>query len=310
MPQPESYSFQRYLAAKQTVDDRALNPNVFEALRQALICHPAERLQVLEAGAGAGAMLKRLMAAGVLPAANYTAIDSDPLNLSAARESLPTWAAEHEASFHQAAGGRVHIQGYSPDVALTLEAIDLFDFLARPGELGRWDLLVAHAFLDLLDLPTALPRLLRLLRPGGLFYFTVNFDGVTTLEPQLDPYLDPLIERLYHRTMDERHVNGFPSGDSHSGRHLFTHLRDAGAHLLAAGASDWVVYPVSGGYPADEAYFLHYLIHTIGAALAGHPELDPDVFTAWLDKRHTQVERSELIYLTHQLDFAGWVGEE
>ncbi len=310
MHQPESYSFQRYLAAKQTVDDRALNPNVFEALRQALLCHPAERMQVLEAGAGTGAMLKRLMAAGMLPAANYTAIDSDPLNLSAAHESLSAWATEHEASFHQASDGRIQIQGYGLDVALMLEAIDLFDFLVRPGELGRWDLVVAHAFLDLLDLPTALLQLLRLLKPGGLFYFTINFDGVTILEPQIDPYLDPLIERLYHRTMDERQVNGSPSGDSQSGRHLFTHLRNAGADLLAAGASDWVIYPVSGGYPVDEAYFLHHIIHTIGAALTGHPQLDPTAFTAWLDKRHAQVERGELIYIAHQLDFAGWVGEE
>ena len=51
-------------------------------------------------------------------------------------------------------------------------------------------------------------------------------------------------------SMGERVRHGRPAGDSRSGRHLFAHLRRAGARLLAAGASDWVVHAQPSGYPA------------------------------------------------------------
>ena len=96
------------------------------------------------------------------------------------------------------------------DVRITLEAADLFDFLEREPGKSAWDLLVAHAVLDLIDLAAALPRLLSRLAPGGLFYFSLNFDGATILEPPIDPDLDALIEALYHRTMDTRPAGAAP----------------------------------------------------------------------------------------------------
>ena len=59
------------------------------------------------------------------------------------------------------------------------------------------------------------------------------------------------------------------------------------------------------GYPADEAYFLHYIIHTIHMALATHAELDPDRFERWIQQRHAQVEDQTLVYIAHQLDIVG-----
>lgn len=52
------YSFPRYLLAKQTVDDRALNKDVFAALNANL---PAAPLSIVEIGAGIGTMLRRLV---------------------------------------------------------------------------------------------------------------------------------------------------------------------------------------------------------------------------------------------------------
>src|SRR5438046_3193087 len=100
-------------------------------------------------------------------------------------------------------------------------------------------------------------RLLTRAGPQGLAWLTINFDGVTTLEPTIDATLDAHIERLYHSTMDTRPTGG----DSQSGRHLFGHLRGGGAEILAAGPSDWVVFARDGRYPADEAYFLHFILH-------------------------------------------------
>ncbi len=105
--------------------------------------------------------------------------------------------------------------------------------------------------------------------------------------------------------MDERLVGGRRSGDSHTGRHLLAALRTADVHVLAAGASDWVVVPVQGRYPDDEAYFLHFILHTVERALRRHPELDPQRFARWIDRRHAQIERGELIYIAHQLDVLG-----
>jgi hypothetical protein len=153
--------------------------------------------------------------------------------------------------------------------------------------------------------PATPPHLFALLRPGGSFYFTLNFDGATILEPAVDAPLEDLIQDLYHRTMDGRQTDGRPSGDSRTGRYLFAQLRAAGARLLAAGSSDWVVFPGKNGYPDDEAYFLHFIIDTIGRALHDHPDLDPARFNRWVARRHAQIEAGELVYIAHQLDFAG-----
>ena len=153
-----------------------------------------------------------------------------------------------------------------------------------------------------MDIPSALPQLVNLVRPGGLFYFTINFDGATIFQPEIDPDFDARVESCYHRSMDERLTAGMPSGDSRSGRHLFGHLRRQGLRLLDAGASDWVVFAGEQGYLQDEAYFLHFILHTLQQTLQSQPDLEPARFSAWIATRHAQVERGELVYIAHQLD--------
>lgn len=308
MPIPETYSFTRYLAAKVSVDDRALNRQVWQSLSQVLPTVAREApLRILEVGSGSGAMFERMLDWGLLSYADYTALDLQQENIAAAHQQLPLWASRRGFGCQVEPDGRLTFSGQALQVSLHLEAIDIHDFIAHQHG-RRWcDLLVAHAFLDLLDIPTALPRLLDLCKPGGLFYFTINFDGATLLEPVIDPVQDELIQELYHRTMDERIIDGRPSGDSRAGRHLFGHLQAAGAQILAAGASDWVVFPGSQGYPQDEAYFLHFIVHTIHQALSGHPQLDAPHFERWVAERHAQIERRELVYIAHQLDFLGRV---
>ena len=272
--------FIRYLAAKQTVDDRALNVHVYETLRAAL---PSRPLDVLEVGAGTGAMLQRLAARGLLAAGGrYTAVDADPANVAA---------------------GVARLGGRAWPVAVEWAAADVFDFARRERGRRAWDLLVAHAFLDLVDVPRLLPELFALVRPGGLFYFTLNFDGLTILEPPVDPGFDEQVIALYHQTMDER-----GAGDSRSGRRLLWQLPAAGAELVAAGASDWVVVPSRGGYPAGEADFLRAILGFFDSSLTGRPELDPARLADWLARRRGQIEAGELIYVAHQVDVCGRVG--
>ncbi len=58
-------------------------------------------------------------------------------------------------------------------------------------------------------------------------------------------------------------------------------------------------------YPGDEGYFLHHILHTIETALDGSPAIDAAAFSGWLDARRSEIDRGELVYLTHQLDVFG-----
>ena len=286
------YSFPRYLLSKQTVDDRALNKDVLSALKANL---PAEPLTITEVGGGIGTMLARLLCWNVIAKANYTLADEMEENIRFARAWLPEWAGENGLKTEEIGTNELRIFDARRDLRVKLIQADVFDFIVQKPEPA--DLLIAHAFLDLLPMPESLPKLLSLTE--NLAWLTVNFDGVTSLGPAIDPELDAKIERLYHQSMDTR-----PSGgDSRSGRHLFGHLKRVGAEIVSAGASDWVVYPVDGQYPADEAYFLHFILHFFEESLGHHPELDAAVFANWLEKRREQVKRGELVYIAHQMDF-------
>jgi Methyltransferase domain len=304
-------SFPRYLAAKKSVDDRALNQHVWHTLHQLLHeyrVNPQSPLQVIEIGGGIGTMVERAVEQGLFTVADYTMIDAMAENIAIAQERLPHWAAEAGYRVEEgltASSWQMNLSSGARQLRIHLEIADCFDFAAQPEQAKRYDLLIAHAFLDLVDIPQALPRLRAILRPHALCYLTINFDGGTILQPEIDPGFDQLIESVYHETMDRRMTNGQPSGDSHSGRHLFGHLHAAGIEIIDAGSSDWVVFAGRAGYPADEAYFLHFIIQTMQGALRDHPALDQARFHAWIEKRHTQIERGELVYIAHQLDFLG-----
>jgi SAM-dependent methyltransferase len=305
---PAASDFIRYLAAKKNLDDRSLNRQVWDALKQAQRGRPESApLRVLEVGCGIGAMLERLLDWGLFTRAAYTGIDVEAEFIREARERLHRYAAANQAVLAAVADGAMIIKTPGAEVRVSLEAADFFDFMERESEKSAWDLLVAHAVLDLIDLDTYLTGLLSLLAPGGCFYFTLNFDGATILEPSIDPDLDRRLETLYHQTMDRRRRQGRPAGSSVTGRRLLRLLQAAGARVVAAGSSDWVVFPGPDGYPGDEAYFLHFIIDTIGRALHEHPDLESGSFKTWLDRRHRQIDSAALIYIAHQLDVMGYI---
>jgi hypothetical protein len=286
------YSFPHYLLSKQSVDDRALNRTVLDSLKANL---PAAPIRIIEVGAGIGTMLTRLLRWDVVTKADYILVDEMAENIQTAREWIPLWAVESGLGVERVEQDQLQVFDSSRDVRIRFECADVFDFIQKNS--APADLLIAHAFLDLLPMPESMPRLLALTK--HLAWLTINFDGVTSLEPTIDAALDEQIERLYHAAMDTRATGG----DSRAGRHLFSHLRKAGAEVLAAGASDWVVHSVSGKYPADEAYFLHFILHFFEDSLTGHTELDRAAFADWLKERRAQIERGELVYIAHQMDF-------
>ena len=322
MSRSPGYSYPRYLAAKKSLDDRSLNRQVWQRFAELLPQINKDRpLRLLEVGAGIGTMIERVLEERLLSRATYTAIDADVASIGEAARRLPGRAAQHglrvspdrrPGSSSQGRRWRLRVQPDQRaepdavrDVTVELEAVELSAFVRREQGHQTWDVLLAHAFLDLVDVVAVLPELVSVLSPGGLVYSTLTFDGATIFQPQIEPRLDAQIEALYHRSMDQRHGAGARSGGSRAGRQLFGHMRTAGLEVIAAGSSDWVVFAGPDGYPADEAYFLGCILDTLETALDGHPELDARRFADWLARRRAQLEDGALVYIAHQLDLLG-----
>src|ERR1700692_2824966 len=271
--------YARYLAAKTTVDDRALSRHVLAECRRLM---PADAPQVLEVGAGLGTMVARLLDWGAVGAGEYILLDADRPLLDDSRRWLRDWAAARGLRSDLLPDGL-----QVGDLRVRLEHAELGRYLeAAHGALA--DVLIANDVLDLVDVPAVLPGLLRLLVPGGVYWFTINYDGESIFAPG-HPH-DDQVMHAYHRDMDERVRYGRPAGDSRTGRRLFHYLRAAGAPALAAGASDWVVSAgPDGNYPGDEAYFLRSILSTIQSALESRQEwVEPAVLATWLAERGRQ----------------------
>jgi SAM-dependent methyltransferase len=297
------YNFQRYLAAKRSVDDRAINLNVWRRLQDEL--HPiasGKKVNILEIGMGTGAMFHRMIEWGLLRNANYIGLDAQSENVNAAIDNMKSWAQRRAIKYHPGSNGGV-LEGQRVDIHCQFIVEDLFEFLDHQSHPQGWDVVVGQAFLDLIDVPDTLVRLKTILRPGGLAYFAINYDGLTILEPSSGSHLDELIFTIYHQTMDERIVKNRRSGDSKTGRRLFNWFREAGFEILSAGPSDWVVFANENRYPADEKYFLTHILSFFEESLMDHPLIESEKFTGWLDERRAQIESGELVYIAHQIDF-------
>jgi SAM-dependent methyltransferase len=297
---PLTWDYARYLAAKTTVDDRALNRPVLAELRRLM---PAGAPRVLEIGAGLGTMVARLVDWGVVGAGEYLLLDADRQLLDSSRRWLRDWAAARGLRSDPLPDGL-----RLGDLRVRLVHAELGSYLEDARD-ARADVLIANAVLDLVEVPAVLPGLLRSLVPGGVYWFTINYDGESVFDPGHER--DELIMQAYHRDMDERVRYDRPAGESRTGRHLFHNLRAAGAPALAAGSSDWVVSAgPDGNYPGQEAYFLGSILDTIQAALSGRPDrVEPAHLADWLAVRRGQLAAGELVYIAHQLDFAGrWPG--
>ena len=289
-------NFARFLAAKTTVDDRALNRHVLAELCRLM---PAGAPRVLEVGAGLGTMAARLMDWGVVNAGEYTLLDADRQLLDDSRQWLRDWAAARGLRSDPLPDGL-----QVGDLRVRLVHAELGRYL-EAGHRASAEVLIASALLDLVDVPAVLPGLLRLLVPGGVYWFAMNYDGESIFEPG-HPGEDRIMQ-AYHRDMDQRSRYGGPPGESQTGRHLFRHLRAAGAPPLAAGSSDWVVSArPEGNYPNDEAYFLRSILNMIQKALGNREaQAEPADLADWLAERGRQLAAGELVYIAHQLDFVG-----
>src|SRR3972149_3970525 len=136
------------------------------------------------------------------------------------RRSVPGWALGRARGWAGAGGAIVReegprqqrIIGEHMDVQASFVTGEALHFARLHAGRETWDALLAHAFLDLVNLSRALAALKPLIRPAGVIYATLNFDGDTIFQPEVDAALEQPILTAYHRTMNERRGDGEPSG--------------------------------------------------------------------------------------------------
>jgi spermidine synthase len=140
--------YPRYLAAKTSVDDRALNRHVLAELRRLM---PAGQPRVLEVGAGLGTMVARLIDWGAVTAGEYILLDADRQLLDRSRQWMSDWAASRDLRSDLLPDGlRVG------DLRVRLVHAELGSYLEAAHGLPA-DVLIANAVLDLVDVPAVLP---------------------------------------------------------------------------------------------------------------------------------------------------------
>ena len=288
MPGPERYSTVRYLKAKAAVDDDALNTRVYDELAQGIADIGDRPLRVIELGAGVGSTFRRLLERGLLSSGEYVMVDHEGESLAEASRAV-------DEILGLAGRG---------DLSVDFVVADAVAYLHEQAGTGRLaDVIIAQALVDLLNVPEFLEAAANALRPGGLLYLPITFDGETVFEPTANAVLDARVIDSYHRTMDERRTpNALPTGGRRAGRALLSEIPQAGLEIAAAGSSDWVVYPQDGGYPDDVAYFLHHIINFVWEALSENAIAFSAGLEEWVAGRHRQIELGELVYIAHQLD--------
>jgi len=283
------HALPRYLESKRSVDDRALSTRVRDRFLAELPPAP----EIIEAACGTGVTVPRLLSWGV-DAGRYRGIDADERIVPFAR-----WVRPRElrrAGYDLDANATARTAGADPDfvaddLAVSFAVGDALEVLeATAGA----DAVVAQAFADLVPLPGLVSAVEAALRPGGVAYLPITFDGGTILQP--DHPADDAVEAAYHAAIDAR-----PGRDARAGRHLLDLFRRRDGDLLAAGSSDWVIRPRGGAYPADERYFLDRLLGFVAETV---PAADRGVegFDDWLATRRDQLAAGELTYVAHQYD--------
>jgi SAM-dependent methyltransferase len=271
--------FAEYLHAKYPLDERSLNPRVRALLVEGL--RGRKELSCLDLGTGTGAMLRRLVEWFPVEKLMLIGVDSEPSLLDQVRESFETLES-------------------SQVVELNLQCATLADFRGEPE---GYDLVTAQTFMDLVPLQETLRRVWGWLKPGGLFYATLNYDGGTHLLP---PYGDEAFEaRLldtYDRSMELRRVDGRPTGGARSGTRLLAALVKGGFEILAYGSSDWNMTPEHGEYRNQDEICLRAILDWIRKEGAAAGTLDRPQLGRWFLDRLEHIRFGQLGLIVHQLD--------
>lgn len=316
-------SEREYLTAKRTVDDRALNRRVLNGFADAL-ADTDGGVCILEAGAGTGTMLARLVEWNLLPdRVAYRGVDREPGHIRAARERVPERLSAAGYSVRATAEGFVARRDsrlldvrFEVGDVFDLDTADLFEFevadvvdvfdseiVGASDSRTTVDAVIASAFLDLVTLPEAVVELQTYL-DDGVLYAPITFDGLTGFVPAHPA--DDAVVRAYHQHMRERSQPGRPD----AGRAVLESVAHTGGAVSAVGGSDWVIRSHNGVYPDEEKLVLEHLVSTVVDAvssMSGETSRQTacpseQTLSEWESERRAQLADGTLTFLAHNLD--------
>jgi SAM-dependent methyltransferase len=293
-------SFADYLEAKLALDDRSLNTDVRQTALERLT--PASAvLRWVDVGTGTGSMIRRLLNADLHRAVEITALDRDGTLLEIASSKI---FEELVRLKYEVQRRRDFIEARKADrkIRVDFRCCRLLDF--EPGT-ACYDLVTAHAFMDIVPIGPAVSHFASWLAAGGVFYATLNYDGDTALLPLYgDSAFEDAALTGYDASMEKRRVDARATGGARSGRRLHNALREGDFDVLAYGSSDWDITPRAGIYRDRDADVLHALLATIRTESERNPTIDSEKLARWYASRSAQIETGELGMIVHQLDVA------
>jgi SAM-dependent methyltransferase len=187
---------------------------LFDNFRAWYEAEPAPRL--LDLGTGTGAMLRRVLEFRTAGDALLSGLDSGPMSLESAAGRIRSQleSAGLQVRVRRTPGRwELEAEGRGRRLGVRLVRGDLLDAdPAMLSGLGSHDLVTAHAFLDLLPVERGLRTIRSLLRPGGLLYATLNYDGLTVLLPAVNITTSNLpggtVDVAYNQTLTASGGNG------------------------------------------------------------------------------------------------------
>lgn len=296
----ESFDYVDYLDLKKSVDDNSLNQQVWQAMADWVTRRQQNRqpLHLLEIGAGIGTMIERLLDSGLLYYCDYTAVELEPGFRQAAMQRMQIWADRHAYKFEQQKSSVWSLSQVNKKIVINWSQGDALQIAQQFGP-GSFDMIIGHAVIDLLPVPSCMPELLALLSENAAYYFSLNYAGETLFQPPLAA--DEKIFQSYNDDMDKR-FPGLEWQPSRTGRLLGPWLTEQGHRVLAEGDSDWVLQS-NPGQPTN--LFIANIIDTIETALGDMPGL-PD----WLETRRQQLQAGLLQFRASNRDCFGLKGRQ
>ncbi len=291
--------FHDYLEAKFALDERSLNREVRTEFARWVSGKP--RLTCLDLGTGTGASVQRLLSLPTDAHLHITAVDRDDALLDIARAGTADLLRQKGSDVAERPTGIRARQGQR-EIVVEFVCSDLRHF--QPNEApGSHDAVIAHAVMDLLPLRTMAERIACWLRPKGVFYSTINYDGETALFPvYVDEVLENRILDVYDASMEQRRIWDESSGGARTGRRLHSVLGETGFEVIAYGTSDWNITPSRCAYRNRDATCLTALLSMIRDEAERSGQFSGDSLDRWYRERFERLAAGKLGLIVHQID--------